>query len=172
MRKKAMTQERSKVVKETENPFGDDEEEEAIRAAEQRKQQQQQQQQQQQAGNAGPSNPKPLLQFGRSPEMIDSFSTIDSSKSKKKGKKDKGKASKFNLAAEQDQMKAVIAESSMASTNLVNALQSINRERERISDNQLAVQSFEACKKLRRRVLRYVRYSPSKKTKNEENTNC
>ena len=53
-------------------------------------------------------------------------------------------------------MKVAIAESSIAATNLTNALQSINREQERISDNALAVQRFEICKKLRRKVLRYV----------------
>lgn len=53
-------------------------------------------------------------------------------------------------------MKTVIADASIASTNLLNALQSINREKERISDNHTAVQHFEACKQLRRRVLRYV----------------
>jgi len=53
-------------------------------------------------------------------------------------------------------MKANIAEASIAATNLGNTLQSINREKERISDNQMAVQRFEACKKLRRKILRYV----------------
>lgn len=56
-------------------------------------------------------------------------------------------------------MKSVIADSSIASTNLMNSLQSINREKERISDNQMAVESFETCKRLRRRVLRYVCFS-------------
>ncbi|KAJ3484793.1 hypothetical protein NLG97_g6970 [Lecanicillium saksenae] len=55
-------------------------------------------------------------------------------------------------------MKTVIAESSLASINLLNALQSINREKERISDNQTAVQRFEICKQLRRRVLRYIHH--------------
>lgn len=150
-----MTQERSKVIKETENPFGDDEEEEAVRAAQEREEQQRQQQQQ-----AGPS--RPLPQFGRSPGMIESFSKVDS-RSKKKDKS-KGKHRKgFNLEAEKDQMKSVIAESSIASTNLVNALQSINREKERISDNRTAVERFEICKQLRRRVLRYVSSSWSRK---------
>jgi hypothetical protein len=54
-------------------------------------------------------------------------------------------------------MKTVIAESSIASTNLVNSLQSINREVERASDNQVVAQRFDICKQLRRRVLRYVR---------------
>lgn len=53
-------------------------------------------------------------------------------------------------------MKSVIADSSIAATNLMNALQSINREVERISENQTAVERFEACKLLRRKVLRYV----------------
>jgi hypothetical protein len=55
-------------------------------------------------------------------------------------------------------MKVVIADSSFAATNLMNALQSINREVERISENPAAVERFEACKLLRRKVLRYVRY--------------
>lgn len=53
-------------------------------------------------------------------------------------------------------MKAAIAESSIAATNLNNALQSINREKERISENSVAVARFEICKKLRRKILRYV----------------
>lgn len=53
-------------------------------------------------------------------------------------------------------MKVAIADSSIAATNLNNALQSINREKERISDNALAAERFEACKKLRRKILRYV----------------
>lgn len=79
------------------------------------------------------------------------------SSSKDKKKKDKRKKSKpFNLEAEKEQMKSVIAESSIATTNLLNTLQSINREQERISENAQAVQRFEACKLLRRKILRYV----------------
>lgn len=55
-------------------------------------------------------------------------------------------------------MKSVIADSSIAATNLMNSLQSVNREVERISENQAAVERFEACKLLRRKVLRYVSY--------------
>lgn len=90
---------------------------------------------------------------------IESFSHIGSPKDKKKKDKDKGKkgpARPFNLAAEQDQMKTTIAESSIAATNLLNALQTINRELERISDNAAAVHHFETCKQLRRKILRYV----------------
>lgn len=53
-------------------------------------------------------------------------------------------------------MKVTIAEASMAATNLSNALQSIDRERERISENPAAVAHFETCKQLRRKILRYV----------------
>lgn len=54
-------------------------------------------------------------------------------------------------------MKSHIAEASMAATDLINTLQTINREKERISENQTAVQRFETCKQLRRKILRYVR---------------
>jgi hypothetical protein len=53
-------------------------------------------------------------------------------------------------------MKSVIADSSVASTNLLNALQHINREQQRVSENTEAVKRFETCKHLRRQILRYV----------------
>lgn len=55
-------------------------------------------------------------------------------------------------------MKEHIAEASIASTNLINTLQSINREHERISDNKMALQRFENAKQLRRKILRYVSF--------------
>ncbi|CAM1501915.1 Fc.00g038990.m01.CDS01 [Cosmosporella sp. VM-42] len=147
-RKVAVTQERSKVLRETEeNPFGDEEEEEAAAKAAQ----------QQSASTSGPSNQQ--IPHSQTKSAPTSGSFFGSSKDKKKEKdKAKGKRKPFNLEAEKDQMKSVIADSSIASTNLMNSLQSINRERERISDNQEAVQRFEACKLLRRRVLRYIHH--------------
>jgi hypothetical protein len=53
-------------------------------------------------------------------------------------------------------MKSTIAEVSVASTNLLNALKLINREKEQISENKSAVHHFEICKLLRRKILRYV----------------
>jgi LAS seventeen-binding protein 5 len=53
-------------------------------------------------------------------------------------------------------MKSTIAEASVASTNLLNALKLINREKEQISENKSAVHHFEICKLLRRKILRYV----------------
>ncbi len=58
-------------------------------------------------------------------------------------------------------MKSHIAEALIAATNLTNTLQTINRERERISENQLALQRFEACKQLRRKILRYIHHVES-----------
>jgi hypothetical protein len=81
--------------------------------------------------------------------------TYESSSKKKKDKKSK-RSKPFNLEAEKPQMKSNIAEALLAATNLVNTLQSINREQERISDNRTAVQQFEACKQLRRKILRYI----------------
>lgn len=55
-------------------------------------------------------------------------------------------------------MKTTIAESSLASINLLNALQRINREQEQVSENQVCVAQFEKCKLLRRHVLRYIQH--------------
>lgn len=144
-RKQVVTQERSRVIRETDNPFGDEDDE-------------------------PPSTPEPTqvqASSSRSPPPAqskpvhapaNSFSQVSSSKDKKKKDKDKRKSKprKFDLAAEKESMKTAIAESSIAATNLMNALQSINREKERISENTAAVAYFEACKQLRRKILRYV----------------
>lgn len=89
-----------------------------------------------------------------------------SSTTSRKPKKDKDKRSKksskaFNLEAEKDTMKSCIAEASVASTNLLNALRLINRELEQISENKVAAQQFDACKLLRRKILRYVCETPT-----------
>ena len=149
-----MTQERSKVIRETEeNPFGDDEEEAARDAA-----------QQQAAGGSSSTGPS----HGRSSstasalanqKAVTGSSFFGSSKDKKKDKS-KSKRKPFNLEAEKEQMKVVIADATITSTNLMNSLQTINRETERISDNPAAVEKFETCKQLRRRVLRYVCLPP------------
>lgn len=76
--------------------------------------------------------------------------------SKKDTKSNKSKAKPFNLEAEKAKMKTVISESTIASINLLNALQLINREQERVSENAEASKRFEQCKILRRHVLRYV----------------
>lgn len=144
-RKQVVTQERSKVIRETENPFGDDEDEQPSPS------------QAQASSSRSPQQPNTTTPITG---QVSSFSYVASSRSKKKDKEKEKKSSrkhrKFDLEAEKDQMKVTIAESSIAATNLNNALQSINRERERISENALAVAHFETCKQLRRKIWRYV----------------
>ncbi|KAI1768574.1 hypothetical protein GGR53DRAFT_477481 [Hypoxylon sp. FL1150] len=157
-RKQVVTQAKSKVLRETEqDPFRDSEDE-AERAPE--------------APPSQPSSSRQPVTYPQPAQTVQSFShtkspsgsgsffSSSSSKDKKKKDKDKGKRKHkpFNLEAEKDSMKVAIAESSIASTNLTNALQSINREKERISENATAVERFEACKKLRRKILRYIHH--------------
>merc|ERR1712225_79330 len=136
-RKQVVTQDRSKVLRETEqNPFEGDEDESPPPASHIR-----QTSHAQSSKTFSPSYPTMAV-------------TLPESKKSKKDKDKKGKP--FNLEAEKDIMKNCIAESSVASTNLLNALQLVNREREQISENQNAVQHFESCKLLRRKILRYI----------------
>ncbi|KAG9675914.1 hypothetical protein KCU99_g5817, partial [Aureobasidium melanogenum] len=72
-------------------------------------------------------------------------------------KKDKNAATtKFNFEKEKPNMIQSIAQASIASTNLLNGLQLINRENERVSDNPEVMNRFETCKLLRRNILRYI----------------
>jgi hypothetical protein len=139
-RKQVVTQNESKALKETENPFGEDDDDDDDSKPSQ----------------AGPSGGHSRVSSLSSPPgKQPSPANYDT----KKAKKDKkSKKSKFNLAAEQEQMKTAIAEASIAATNLTNTLQTINRESERISDNQIASHRFEECKKLRRKILRYIHH--------------
>ncbi|KAI1078074.1 hypothetical protein F5B20DRAFT_549108 [Whalleya microplaca] len=157
-RKQVVTQAKSKVLRETEqDPFRDSEDEEAERP--------------QASSPSQASSSRVPVTYPQPTQTVQSFSHVKSpsssgsffsSSSKDKKKKDKEKNKRkhkpFNLEAEKDAMKVTIAESSIAATNLSNALQSINRERERISENPAAVQHFEICKKLRRKVLRYIHH--------------
>ncbi|KAF2275346.1 uncharacterized protein EI97DRAFT_434202 [Westerdykella ornata] len=72
----------------------------------------------------------------------------------KKDKKTKGKP--FNLEKEKGQLMETIASATVASTNLLNALQLMNREVQRVSDNPEVMKQFESCKRLRRQILRYI----------------
>ena len=77
----------------------------------------------------------------------------------KNGKKVKSKP--FNLEKEKPSLLQAIASSSVASTNLMNALKLINRENKRVSEDAEAVKRFETCKLLRRQILRYIQYVES-----------
>ncbi|KAF1953217.1 hypothetical protein CC80DRAFT_151966 [Byssothecium circinans] len=72
----------------------------------------------------------------------------------KKDKKNRGKP--FNLEKEKGQLLETIATATVASTNLLNGLQLINREVQRVSENPEVMQRFETCKLLRRQILRYI----------------
>jgi len=83
-------------------------------------------------------------------------STSSSFSSKLKSKSKLGSSKSFNLAREKETMTNCIARSSIASTNLLNGLQLINRETERVSENPEVVNRFEICKTLRRQILLYI----------------
>lgn len=53
-------------------------------------------------------------------------------------------------------MLSAIAQSSIASTNLLNSMRHLNRETERVSENAECLKRFETCKALRRQILRYI----------------
>lgn len=53
-------------------------------------------------------------------------------------------------------MLETMASANVASTNLLNGLQLINREQQRVSDNPEVMRRFETCKQLRRQILRYI----------------
>ncbi|KAL5393951.1 hypothetical protein PMIN02_005432 [Paraphaeosphaeria minitans] len=72
----------------------------------------------------------------------------------KKDKKNKGKP--FNLEREKGQLLETIASATVASNSLMNALQLINRELQRVSENPEVSQRFETCKLTRRQILRYI----------------
>jgi hypothetical protein len=76
----------------------------------------------------------------------------------KRDKKDKKKtaAKTFNLEKEKGQLLETMASANVASTNLLNGLQLINREQQRVSENPEVMRRFEACKQLRRQILRYI----------------
>jgi hypothetical protein len=145
------------VIRETENPFDDDDDEELKSPTT--------------ATSGKGQSSKAQLPYGQTSGTVQSFtharsssasgsgSFFGSSKDKKKKDKKPKRLNPFNLEQEKEQMKSTIAESYIAATDLMNALKSINRERERISENQTAAERFEICKQLRRRILRYVSLS-------------
>ncbi|KAL8930727.1 MAG: hypothetical protein Q9208_000268 [Pyrenodesmia sp. 3 TL-2023] len=93
------------------------------------------------------SNSRPsLTPYGHQPSTSNKVSKTKKSKP----------AKPFNLEKEKPQLLQSIASSSVASTNLMNSLKLINRESKRVSEDPETVQRFETCKLLRRQVLRYI----------------
>jgi len=58
-------------------------------------------------------------------------------------------------------MTNAIAQSSIASTNLLNGLQLINRETQRVSEDPEVQRRFETCKNLRKKILHYIQHVES-----------
>ena len=152
-RKQQVTQERSKVLRETErDPFEDaaDDEEEASQPSSINTKAKLQPE------AASPTSPATVKVGSFASFSSNSPKPTESKKSKKDKKSGKKKPRAFDLELEKPKMTMTIAESSVASTNLLNSLRLINREHEQVSENANAVKHFETCKMLRRHVLRYV----------------
>lgn len=73
-----------------------------------------------------------------------------------KSKHKKTRSRPFNLEKEKPEILQTIASSSVASTNLMNALKLVNRESHRVSEDPEVLNRFELCKQLRRQILRYI----------------
>lgn len=149
-RKKPVTQAQSKVLRETEpspndDPFSNDESEPSTPAV------------------ASPSRPT----FNPSSSNVSSGSGFASSfrSSARKDKKTKtGKGVKpkaFNIEKEKPEILQTIASSSIASTNLMNALKLIDRQHKRVSEDTETLKRFEVCKGLRRQILHYIQHIES-----------
>ncbi|KAF8533808.1 hypothetical protein BDD12DRAFT_863378 [Trichophaea hybrida] len=117
------------------------------------------------------SPPSPT--FSKSPQTSSSPSssnrpsltkTSDSgwrSSHKKSTSKGKNKHPAFNLEKEKPALNLALANASIASTNLLNALKLINREKERPSEKRETTQLYESCKTLRNNILRYIQHVES-----------
>lgn len=101
------------------------------------------------AHHAPSSSSRPVTLGNATPSQSSSIFKRD-----KKDKKSRGKP--FNLEKEKGQLLETIASANVASTNLLNGLQLINREQQRVSENPEVMRRFETCKQLRRQVLRYI----------------
>jgi hypothetical protein len=109
-------------------------------------------------GQGEPSSPNTLRKQSASPVTLGKSSTFgtDSKLKLKKDKKSKSSRQVFNLEREKPAILQSIAASSVASTNLNNALKLVNRESHRVSDDPEVMKRFETCKQLRRQILRYI----------------
>ncbi|KZF21139.1 hypothetical protein L228DRAFT_248908 [Xylona heveae TC161] len=104
---------------------------------------------------SSPTQPTPSASSSSSNKPITlssgpNFTFSSSSKDKK------GKVKPFNLEKEKPQLLQTLASSSVASTNLMNALRLVNRENKRVSEDPEVMRRFETCKLLRRQILRYI----------------
>jgi hypothetical protein len=108
---------------------------------------------------SGPASPRTSISHAPQPVHLSAGPTFGFGRSSKKDKKSKRKG--FNLEREKPAMLQSIAASSVASTNLSNALKLVNREDKRVSEDPEVMSRFETCKQLRRHILRYIQYVES-----------
>lgn len=145
-RKQPSRQEKSKVLKETEleaneDPFGNHDSH---------------------ASSGGPLQSLHLPASGVfSSTSLSPGPIVSSSKPLKTKHGKKAKSKPFNLEKEKPQLLQTIASSSVASTNLMNALKLINREHKRVSEDRETLNRFETCKLLRRQILHYIQHVES-----------
>ncbi|KAF2764241.1 hypothetical protein EJ03DRAFT_332021 [Teratosphaeria nubilosa] len=112
------------------------------------------------AASAHARNPsRDVSATSSAPSRPVSLMPTSSKLSKAKSKFSSGKP--FNLSKEKENMTNCIARSSIASTNLLNGLQLINREHQRVSDDPEIAKRFETCKTLRRQILLYIQHVES-----------
>ncbi|OJJ86174.1 LSB5 family protein [Aspergillus glaucus CBS 516.65] len=76
----------------------------------------------------------------------------------KEKRKSLGAFRSFNLEREKPQMIQTLANSSVASTNLLNSLKLVNRETQRVSEDIEVMNRVDKCRELRRQILRYIQY--------------
>lgn len=146
-RKKQVTQAQSKVLQETEreangDPFGSTEDESMSGES---------------SSMASPS----LTPRSNAAASITPTPKYHSKKLKPDKHGNKSRSKTFNLEKEKPQLLQTIASSSVASTNLMNALKLLNREKLRVSEHAETVNRFETCKALRRQILRYIQHVES-----------
>ena len=73
----------------------------------------------------------------------------------------RSKHQSFNLEKEKPALNLALANASITSTNLLNALKLINREKERASQKHETVRLYESCKSLRSDILRFIQHVES-----------
>ena len=105
------------------------------------------------------SEPEPARE-ARRPSLRDQLAGGTSTTSSRH-KKDRWRGKPFNPDKEKPQLLQALASSSMASTNLMNALKRVNRETHRVSEDRAVIENFETCKTLRRQILRYIQHVES-----------
>lgn len=146
-RKKPVTQAQSKVLQETEreaneDPFGSAEDEPV-------------------SGESISMGSSSLTPRSNAATSITPTPKYNPKKVKPDKHSRKSRPRTFNLEKEKPQLLQTIASSSVASTNLMNALRLLNREKLRVSEHAETVNRFETCKLLRRQILRYIQHVES-----------